>query len=171
MTTSEKKSYLRDIITSYSEEINNKEFDKIFPDLNNSFKIVLLEFLLNFLDRNELLKLVTPFKASNQEILEVVENVLDYFKQPYNSFCFLEEIIEFQLDLQNTDNESKKAYVSALHLVGVPEIYDVKDGLGYTGFDQDYLIGNGKRSLSKWIDEINREEDADYKLSDFRRLW
>lgn len=171
MTTSEKKSYIREIITSYSKEINNKEFDKIFPDLSNSFKIVLLEFLLNFLDRNELLTLTKPFKASNLEILEVVENVLDYFKQPQNSFCFLDEIIKFQLDLQNTDNESKKAYVSALHLVGVPEIYDVAYGKGFVGSDQDYLIGSGKRSLLKWIDEINREEDAGYKLSDFRRLW
>lgn len=171
MTTSEKKSYIREIITSYSKEINNKEFDKIFPDLSNSFKIVLLEFLLNFLDRNELLMLTKPFKASNLEILEVVENVLDYFKQPQNSFCFLDEIIKFQLDLQNTDNESKKAYVSALHLVGVPEIYDVAYGKGFVGSDQDYLISSGKRSLLKWIDEINREEDAGYKLSDFRRLW
>lgn len=171
MTTTEKKNYLRQIITSYSEEINNKEFNKIFPELGSSLKIIFLEFLLNSVDRNELLNLVQPIKPSNLEIMEVVENVIDYLKQPQNSFCFLDEIIKFQLDLQNADDESKKAYVSALHLIGIPEIYAVADGKGFVGSGQDYLIGLSGKSLSRWISEMIKEEGLDLKLSDFKKLW
>lgn len=166
-----KKDFIRETITNYSEKINNKKFHEIFLDLAADAKIIFLEFLLNFMDRNELLGLIKPFKANNQEILDVVENVLDYFKYPFNNFIFLDEVIKYQLDIPDTDTESKKAYASALHLIGIPEIYDVAYGMGFVGSEQDYLISDGRRSLSKWIDEQNKEVDADLKLSDFRKLW
>ena len=170
---------IKNIILQNKSLIAAKQFDKVFQNIPLiPEKEIFLKFLLNFGDRNEWLGLVHPFPASNLEIVDVVGKTLNLLKSAKDlgikedEFLFLERVLsEGSLANVARDEQSMAAYVSALHLVGVPAIYDVKDGKGFWKKGQDYLIGDGQVSLDRWV--ILRKEvyGVNSDISDFRRLW
>lgn len=174
----DKKELLKKIILDHKTEINTKQFDKVFRDLkSDEEKIFFLEFILNFTNRNELLELVPSFSASNVDIVNTVKFILQTLDDPdqeTGDFIYLESALaESTLSGVAKDANSQKAYISALHLVGIPEIYDVAAGKGYWQRGRDYLIGNGNTALDRWVNLVNLEFfDTDFlEVKDFRRLW
>ena len=173
------KNLIKNIILQNKSFIDAKQFDKVFQNiLLIPDKELFLKFLLNFGDRNEWLGLVHPFPASNLEIVDVVGKTLNLLKSAKDlgikedEFLFLERVLsEGSLADVARDEQSKAAYVSALHLVGIPKIYDVDDGKGFWRKGPDYLIGDGQVPLDEWVKLQKETYDVNFDTSNFRRLW
>lgn len=170
---------IRNLILQNKSLIASKQFDKVFQKMSSiPEKKIFLSFLLDFKDRNEWLGLVHSFPASNLEIVDVVGKTLSLLKSAKDlgikedEFLFLERVLsEGSLTGVTRDEQSKAAYVSALHLVGVPAIYDVENGKGFCRRTPDYLIGDGQVPLDKWVKLQKETYGMNFDLSDFRRLW